>query len=84
MIVAGCKTRRPAASAPSSDASPCRRCGRLEAGTPFDPAHAALACSTEARVDAFYAAVERLVIPRLGALGLDGARAWRDRYRRSD
>jgi hypothetical protein len=56
---------------------------RLEAGTPFDRAHAALGVlPPETRVDAFYAAVERLVIPRLTALGLDGARAWRDRYRR--
>jgi hypothetical protein len=55
---------------------------RLEAGTPFDPAYAALGVlAPETRVDAFYAAVERLVIPRLAALGLDGARAWRDRYR---
>ena len=56
----------------------------LEAGTPFDPAHAALGVlPPETRVDAFYAAVERLVIPRLSALGLDGDRAWRDRYRRT-
>ncbi len=55
----------------------------LEAGTPFDPAHAALGVlPPETRVDAFYAAVERLVIPRLTALGLDGPRAWSDRYRR--
>ena len=57
---------------------------RLEAGAPFDPAHAALGVlPPETRVDAFYAAVERLVIPRLTALGLDGDRAWRDRYRRT-
>jgi hypothetical protein len=57
----------------------------LEAGRPFDPACAALGVlPPEARVEAFYAAVERLVIPRLTALGLDGERAWRDRYRRSD
>jgi hypothetical protein len=54
---------------------------RLEAGIPFEPAYADLGVlAPEARVDAFYAAVERLVIPRLTRLGLDGARAWRDRY----
>jgi hypothetical protein len=37
------------------------------------------ACSPP-RVEAFYAAIERLVIARLTRLGLDGARAWRDRY----
>jgi hypothetical protein len=55
---------------------------RLDSGEPFDPAHAALGVlAPEARVDAFYHAVERLVIPRLCALGLDGEAAWRDRYR---
>jgi hypothetical protein len=55
---------------------------RLEAGAPFDPAWAALGViAPEARVDAYYAAVERLVIPRLARLGLDGARAWAERYR---
>jgi hypothetical protein len=55
---------------------------RLDAGEPFDPAHAALGVlAPESRVDAFYQAVERLVIPRLGRLGLDGEAAWRDRYR---
>jgi hypothetical protein len=53
---------------------------RLEA---FDPAFAALGVlAPEARVDAFYRAVEHLVVPRLTALGLDGARAWSERYRR--
>jgi hypothetical protein len=33
------------------------------------------------RVETFYAAVERLVVPRLTRLGLDGRRAWNDRYR---
>ena len=56
---------------------------RLEAGEPFDPAYAALGVlAPEARVDAFYRAVEHLVVPRLTALGLDGARAWSERYRR--
>jgi hypothetical protein len=55
---------------------------RLEAGVVFEPAHADLGVlAPEARVEAFYAAVERLVIPRLTRLGLDGAGAWRDRYR---
>jgi hypothetical protein len=55
---------------------------RLEQGSAFLPAYAELGVlAPEARVDAFYAAVERLVLPRLGRLGLDGARAWRDRYR---
>ena len=55
---------------------------RLDAGEPFDPAFAALGVlKPEARVDAFYHAIERLVVPRLSALGLDGARAWSERYR---
>ena len=54
---------------------------RLDAGIAFQPAYAELGVlAPEARVEAFYAAVERLVIPRLARLGLDGARAWRDRY----
>lgn len=56
---------------------------RLEKGMAFVPAYAELGVlAPEARVDAFYAAVERLVLPRLARLGLDGARAWQDRYRR--
>jgi hypothetical protein len=56
----------------------------LKAGRPFDPAYAELGVlHPEARVEAFYAAVERLVVPRLTRLGLDGARAWGDRYRGS-
>jgi hypothetical protein len=35
----------------------------------------------EVRVETFYWAVERLVVPRLTRLGLDGVRAWEDRYR---
>lgn len=54
----------------------------LEAGKPFDPAWAALGViPPERRVEAFYAGVEQIVIPRLDRLGLDGARAWADRYR---
>lgn len=57
---------------------------RLEEGFAFQPAYADLGVlAPEARVEAFYAAVERLVVPRLTRLGLDGARAWRDRYRES-
>lgn len=56
---------------------------RLVAGTAFDPAYGELGVlAPEARVDAFYAAIEHLVIPRLSRLGIEGGRAWRDRYRR--
>ncbi len=55
---------------------------RLERGEPFDPAWAALGVlPPEVRVEAFYEAVERRVCPRLDRLGLDGARAWTNRYR---
>jgi hypothetical protein len=55
---------------------------RLQRREAFDPAYAALGVlSPEARVDAFYSAVERLVLPRLDELGLDGTRAWSERYR---
>jgi hypothetical protein len=37
----------------------------------------------ERRIEAFYFAVERFVIPRLHALGLDGSRAWAWRCRRT-
>jgi hypothetical protein len=48
----------------------------------FDPAYAALGVIDPAvRIETFYWAVERLVVPRLTRLGLDGARAWADRYR---
>jgi hypothetical protein len=57
---------------------------RLAAGEAFDPAHAALGVlAPEARVEAFYVAVEHLVVPRLTRLGLDGPRAWETRYRLS-
>jgi hypothetical protein len=57
---------------------------RLEAGEAFDPAFGALGVlAPEARVDAFYRAVEHLVVPRITALGLDGPRAWSERYRPS-
>jgi hypothetical protein len=56
---------------------------RLEAGAPFDPAWEALGVlRPEKRVEAFYSAVERSVIPRLSSLGLDGDGAWRHRYQR--
>jgi hypothetical protein len=55
---------------------------RLEAGEPFDPAHAALGVlAPEARVEAFYDAIEKLVIPHLARLGVGGQRAWDNRYR---
>ena len=54
---------------------------RLEADIPFEAAYAALGVlAPESRVEAFYAAVEHLVLPRLSRLGLDGERAWRNRY----
>ncbi len=54
----------------------------LKERRPFDPAYAALGVlHPEQRVEAFYFAVERLVVPRLGRIGLDGARAWEQRYR---
>ena len=55
---------------------------RLDAGETFDPAWGELGVLPfERRVDAFYFAVERLVIPRLARIGLDATRAWRERYR---
>jgi hypothetical protein len=55
---------------------------RLEAKAPFDPELALLGVlSPERRVEAFYQAVEGSVCVRLGRLGLDGGRAWADRYR---
>ncbi|MEO7113932.1 MAG: ferritin-like domain-containing protein [Polyangiaceae bacterium] len=54
----------------------------LKEGALFDPAHAALGVlAPSARVDAFYYAVEKLIVPRLDRLGLDGRRAWEHRYR---
>jgi hypothetical protein len=54
---------------------------RLEANVPFESAYAALGVlAPEARVEAFYFATERLVLPRLSRLGLDGERAWQHRY----
>jgi len=54
----------------------------LETRQAFDPAYAALGVlHPEARVEAFYAAIERLVVPRLTRLGLDGEMAWKNRYR---
>ncbi len=54
----------------------------LQEKKPFDPAYAALGVlHPESRVEAFYFAVERFVVPRLTRLGLDGDLAWRNRYR---
>jgi hypothetical protein len=48
----------------------------------FDPAYAALGVlHPESRIDAFYFAVERFVVPRITRLGLDGDLAWKNRYR---
>jgi hypothetical protein len=53
----------------------------LRGRRPFDPAYAALGVlRPESRIEAFYSAVERLVVPRLTRLGLDGALAWKNRY----
>lgn len=53
----------------------------LQKRQPFDPVYAALGVlHPESRVEAFYTAVERLVVPRLTRLGLDGSLAWRNRY----
>jgi hypothetical protein len=55
---------------------------RLERGDVFDPSSAALGVlAPETRVEAFYFAVEKLVVPRLHELGLDGTIAWSQRYR---
>jgi hypothetical protein len=54
----------------------------LQEKKPFDPAYAALGVlHPESRVEAFYFAVERFVVPRLTRLGLDGDLAWKTRYR---
>jgi hypothetical protein len=54
---------------------------RLERGEPFEPAWAELGVlPPEARVDAFYGALEKRVLPALSARGLDGAGAWAARY----
>jgi hypothetical protein len=54
----------------------------LRESRPFRPAYAALGVvHPESRIEAFYFAVERLVVPRLDALGLDGKGAWAGRYR---
>ncbi len=56
----------------------------LKSGGRFEPEYAALGVLDPAiRVETFYAAVERLVVPRLTRLGLEGARAWASRYAES-
>jgi hypothetical protein len=56
----------------------------LQKREPFDPAYAALGVlRPEARVEAFYDAVEHLVVPRLTRMGLDGQNAWQNRYRQT-
>jgi hypothetical protein len=54
----------------------------LQEKKPFDPAYAALGVlHPESRIEAFYFAIERFVVPRLTQLGLDGDLAWKNRYR---
>jgi hypothetical protein len=54
----------------------------LQKRLPFEPAYADLGVlHPEARVEAFYFAIERLVVPRLTRVGLDGSLAWANRYR---
>lgn len=56
----------------------------LARGDPFDPRWAALGVlAPSARVDAFYGAMERRVLPGLVARGIDGEAAWEARYRGS-
>jgi hypothetical protein len=53
----------------------------LARGDAFDPAWAELGVvPPDRRISAFYAAVEQVVIPHLDRAGLDGARAWAERY----
>jgi hypothetical protein len=54
---------------------------RLDAGERFEPLLAELGViAPEVRVETFYRAVERGVIPRLCQIGIDGAAAWRRRH----
>jgi hypothetical protein len=77
------ETARTYASSETLIALPVLR--KLEAGAPFDPAWGALGVLPyETRVDAYYFAVERFTIPRLSRLGIDAARAWRERYAITD
>ena len=55
---------------------------KLESREPFDTGLCALGVlSPEARVEAFYSAMERKVIPSLEAAGLASASSWEQRYR---
>ncbi|HVZ34509.1 MAG TPA: diiron oxygenase, partial [Polyangiaceae bacterium] len=55
---------------------------RLRRAERFDAGYAALGVlAPKVRVEAFYFAIERLVLPRLERLGLDGKLAWSERYR---
>ncbi len=54
----------------------------LARGDPFDPQWAALGVlAPSSRVDAFYGAIEKRVLPGLDALDLRGRAAWTARYR---
>jgi hypothetical protein len=73
------EARRGLAALEQSVARPALR--RLESGEPFDDRLAAYGVlSPDARVEAFYEAVEKRVLPRLEALGLDGQDVWARRY----
>lgn len=53
----------------------------LKEGKVFDPVWAELGViEPSRRVDAFYLAIEELVIPKLLEVGIDGAAAWAQRY----
>jgi hypothetical protein len=74
------EARRGLASLEQTVARPALR--RLESGEPFDERLAAFGVlSPEARVEAFYETVEKRVVPRLNAAGLEGASGWERRYR---
>ncbi len=75
-----CEAARGLAQCEQATALPAMRW--LESRRAFDPACTALGVlHPEARVEAFYLAVERLVVPRLTRVGLDGSRAWERRYK---
>ncbi len=71
---------RALASSEQQNAAPAIQ--RLATGDTLDPECEALGVlAPQTRLAAFYQAVEERVIPALDRLGLDGARAWQERYR---
>jgi|HubBroStandDraft_6_1064221.scaffolds.fasta_scaffold217539_1 hypothetical protein len=75
-----CEAARGLAACEQQNARPAMRW--LQERRPFHPDYAALGVlHPEARVEAFYSAVERLVLPRLTRVGIDGPLAWKNRYR---